>query len=325
MNSGTLLVSLDFELFWGMQDVHPLDDYHSNISGAKSVVDTMLGLFDDYSIHATWATVGFLFANNVEQLKGFLPSDEQRPTYKNAICNSYRCFEWIGKDANLGKYFFASELIDRIIRAEHQEIATHTFSHYYCKEAGQTTDQFKADMEAAKRIASELKGVDVKTLVFPRNQSESKYVDILSELGMVAYRGEEDDWIHSKMGSSRLMRIFRLLDSYIPLTGSGCYMPHKTPQGVVNLKGSRFLRPYNKKLAVFEKLKLWRIKKQMLHAAQKGLVFHLWWHPHNFGVKQEYHLAFLKKILEYYHVLSKKYGMRSLNILEAARKFNESR
>lgn len=56
----------------------------------------------------------------------------------------------------------------------------------------------------------------------------------------------------------------------------------------------------------------------MLHAAKKGLTFHLWWHPHNIGVMTEYHLKQLEELFEYYHTLKEKYGMRSLNMREAA-------
>lgn len=325
VNQSTLLISLDFELFWGMQDIQSLDGYRENISGAKAAVEGMLAMFEKYSIHATWASVGFLFARDLEQLKKYLPSQGLRPTYDNKPCDSYRCLAWMKENPKLGEYFFAPDLIQNIIQKKGQELASHTLSHYYCGERGQTVHQFAADIEAGKRIAAELFGAAVRTLVFPRNQSDPKYVDVLGKLGMLAYRGEEEDWIHSGAGRGVFMRVLRLLDSYIPLTGQGGYVPVKSPEGVLNLKGSRFLRPYSKKLAVLEKLKLRRIKKQMLHAARKGQVFHLWWHPHNFGVKLDYHMSFLEEILDYFQYLSREYGMRSLNMLEAAAEFDGAR
>ena len=38
-------------------------------------------------------------------------------------------------------------------------------------------------------------------------------------------------------------------------------------------------RPYG----FFKKLKMKRIKAQMTYAAKNDKLFHLWWHPHNFG------------------------------------------
>ena len=67
-----------------------------------------------------------------------------------------------------------------------------------------------------------------------------------------------------------------------------------------------------------EGLKLRRIKRQMLHAAKNGLTFHLWWHPHNVGVYTPEHMKQLEEIFSYYDELKKTYGMRSLNMREAA-------
>ena len=56
----------------------------------------------------------------------------------------------------------------------------------------------------------------------------------------------------------------------------------------------------------------------MRHAAKHGLTYHLWWHPHNLGVRTEEHLAQLEEIFRYYEELKEKYGMQSLNMREAA-------
>jgi hypothetical protein len=77
-------------------------------------------------------------------------------------------------------------------------------------------------------------------------------------------------------------------------------------------------KPYFKPLAFLEGLKIRRIKRQMLHAAKTGKTFHLWWHPHNVGVQTEFHMKQLEEIFSYYDELKKKYGMRSLNMDEAA-------
>ena len=71
-----------------------------------------------------------------------------------------------------------------------------------------------------------------------------------------------------------------------------------------------------------EGLKIRRIKKQMLHAAKNGLVFHLWWHPHNIGVFTDFHLKQLEEIFSYYQKLHDQYGMVSFNMEEAADYFD---
>ncbi len=61
---GTLIVSLDFELFWGMQDCVELERYEDHVLGGREAIPLLLELFGKHGIHATWATVGFQFASS---------------------------------------------------------------------------------------------------------------------------------------------------------------------------------------------------------------------------------------------------------------------
>ena len=96
MEHGTLIVSLDFELFWGMQDCHRLSEYEDHVLGGRKAIPRLLELFQKYGIHATWATVGFQFAENEEHVRKFFP--DQMPTYDHAELSGYRCFGQIGKN-----------------------------------------------------------------------------------------------------------------------------------------------------------------------------------------------------------------------------------
>lgn len=314
MSIPSLIVSLDFELFWGMQDCMELSKYEANVLGGRKAIPQMLELFEKHGIHATWATVGFLFGKDEAELRRFFP--KSLPTYDNAALSSYRCFGSIGTNEAEAPCYYSSSLVEQIATVSGQEIGSHTFSHYYCRESGQTIDQFRADMEAAKAIGKAY-GYDLQSVVLPRNQCEPEYTQVLTELGFTTYRDEENDWIHEKVKFRPLMRILRLADVYLPLTGQGGYVP-KIENGIVNLVGSRMYKPYFKPLAFLEWLKVRRIKMQMLHAAKNGLTFHLWWHPHNIGVHTDFHMKQLEEIFSYYDKLKEKYGMRSLNMSEAA-------
>ena len=313
--SGKLIVSLDFELFWGVQDTQTKENYKNNILGVEMAIPKMLELFGKHNIHATWATVGFMFAEDYEQLKEYLPVQHLRPTYANDERTTYRCLEADVRAEFESIWFYAPKLIKLIADAPGQEIGSHTFSHFYCREKGQTLKQFEADMLAAKKIAKD-KGYELTSVVLPRNQCEMEYTEVLQKLGFTAYRDEENDWIHEKVKIRPLMRLLRLTDVYIPLTGQGGYVP-SNENGIWNLEGSRMYKPYFKKLAFLEKLKIHRIKRQMLHAAKKGLTFHLWWHPHNVGARTDLHLKQLEEIFNYYNKLKDKYGMQSINMREA--------
>ena len=316
---GTLIVSLDFELFWGMLDCCKLEDYQDHVLGGRKAIPQLLALFRKYDIHATWAAVGFLFADNYTELEHYFPG--KKPTYRNEALDPYRAFSQIGCDEQEAPCFYAPSLLKQIAAVPGQEIGSHTFCHYYCREAGQTPEQFAADMASAKAIARD-HGYELTSVILPRNQCEPEYTEVLRQAGFTAYRDEENDWIHEKIRFRPLLRALRLADVYLPLTGQGGYQP-KNENGIWNLTGSRMYKPILKPLAVLEGLKMHRIKAQMRHAAKHGLTFHLWWHPHNIGVDTEKHLMQLEEIFGYYKMLQETYGMRSLNMREAAQKLSQ--
>lgn len=316
--NGTLIVSLDFELFWGMLDQCPLEDYQDHVLGGRRAIAQLLELFQTYGIHATWAAVGFLFAESYDELSSFFPAEALRPTYGNDALNPYRQFGKIGGNEQEAPCFYAPSLLRLIAQAPGQEIGSHTFSHYYCREAGQTPRQFAADMQAARAIA-QAHGYALTSAVLPRNQCEPEYTRVLRDCGFTAYRDEENDWIHEKIKFRPLLRLLRLADVYFPLTGQGGYRP-RNENGIWNLTGSRMYKPIFRPLEFLEGVKLRRIKRQMLHAAKHGLTFHLWWHPHNIGVRTQEHLAQLEALFRYYQQLHEAYGMESLNMREAAQK-----
>ena len=63
-HSGSFVISLDFELFWGVKDSKDIGQYWDNLAGVHLAVPKLLETFEKYNIHARWATVGFLFFNS---------------------------------------------------------------------------------------------------------------------------------------------------------------------------------------------------------------------------------------------------------------------
>jgi len=311
--SGKFVVSLDYELFWGMLEVFTLEQYQDNVLGGKKAIPALLDLFDKYGIHATWATVGYLFAENKEELKEFFPPQQLRPSYADSRLDPYAYLETIGDNEVEAPCFFAPGLLRRIAETPGQDIGTHTFCHYYCWAEGQTVEQFAEDMKAAKAIAAK-KGYDVTSVVLPRNQCDPEYTKVLHDLGYTAFRDLENDWVHRKVPIRILERACILLDAYLPLT-IGAYKPQKE-NGIWNLTGSKMYRPIMPKLRALEGLKMLRLKMQMCYAAKHGLTYHLWWHPHNLGVETQKHMQQLEEIFRWYEKLNKKYGMQSLNMRE---------
>jgi peptidoglycan/xylan/chitin deacetylase (PgdA/CDA1 family) len=318
-SSGTLVISLDLELYWGMRDIISLNDYQKHLQGVHQAIPAILELFKKYKIHATWATVGFLYCVDIEQLQKNIPS--QLPSYTRSEFDPYQYINTLKEEDNL-QLHFCPDLIELIKEYAGQEIGTHTFSHYYCLETGQTPAQFKADLNAAIAIAKKA-NLSTSSLVFPRNQYNSDYLALLSECGIDCYRGNETSSIYhyeTRDDERPLKRILRLLDAYLNLTGQNCHSWSDLRSNYpINIPSSRFLRPYFPKFKYLDGLRLRRITSGLEYAANHGLVYHLWWHPHNFGVNLAGNLNFLEKILQSYQKLNTQNKMQSLTMGEIAK------
>ncbi len=322
---GIFVISLDFELMWGVRDKMTLETYGKNILGVWEAIPKILQVFEEHKIRGTWATVGFLFASSKKELIDNCPAI--KPNYIDKNLSPYGgYFELVNKTDEIDKYHFASKLIDMILQFPEQEIATHTYSHYYCLESGQKKEDFKNDIMAAIEIAKK-KNIKIESIVFPRNQFNCEYLKIISDLGITSYRGNEKFWLYKEANLEEVnfkKRAIRLLDSYINISGHNTYsleeIEKKKPY---DFPSSRFLRPYSSNLKVFERLRLRRILKSMTYAAKRGEVFHLWWHPHNFGINQNENFYFLNKILSHYTQLNIKYDFRSYAMKDLSKMMEE--
>jgi len=316
-------LSLDFELFWGVRDNHRAQLYHRNIMGARHAIPAILDLFSQYQIRATWAAVGLLFFDNKVDLLNSLPSI--KPRYTNENLSPYTTIQSIGDSEDKDPYHYGLSLIKKIKNTPGQEVATHTFSHYYCLEPGHTVAAFQADLSAAI-AAAKLNNIEIKSLVFPRNQFNPECLAICEKYGITSYRGNENCILYAarnKGSESKLRRFARLVDTYFNLSGHHSFKLDDHHENILNVKASRFLRPYSKKLRYLEPLKLKRIKKSMSYTTKSNGIYHLWWHPHNFGVYTKENLNLLESILEHYNNLSQDYNMQCLTMSEIADRFQQ--
>jgi peptidoglycan/xylan/chitin deacetylase (PgdA/CDA1 family) len=312
-----LVISLDFELFWGVIDSKTVVNYGANIEGEWKAVPAMLALFKQYGVHVTWATVGMIMCKDFKQWSYFRPS--VMPTYEQERYSTYSVAPLV---LNFPKLFFARSLVDKILETDGQELASHTYSHFFCNETGTTIEQFAADLECAQAISKEC-GFKSTSLVFPRNQVKREYLRAASTAGFTAYRDNQDHWLYRDghyVPYGVAGRFVRAADAYIALTGNHtARLQHNIlTESLSSIPASMFLRPSSGS-SIIDKFSLARVRKGMLEAAITDAVFHLWWHPHNFGQKMETNLKNLEEILKYYRLLNQKYGMQSLSMRELAR------
>ncbi len=308
---GAFTISLDLELFWGVRDKRTVQGYEKNLTGVATAVDAMLAQFCQYAVRATWSTVGLLMVVDIEEARRDQP--KLKPMYEDSNLSPYHYInaQW---NSEYDGFHFANDIVEKIIQSPGQSVGTHTFSHYYAKEKGQSIAEFKADLSCAQAVST----VPLNSIVFPRNQYRADYVEVLPEFDIHSYRGNEVSWLYKSAESDDqglFKRSLRLLDSYINLTGNNTTSWSEIAASYpYNIPSSRFLRPWNKKLAPFDFVKLARMKRAMTYAAKHHEVFHLWWHPHNFGVNLNENIEMLRHVLEHYKFLHQKYGMRSLSM-----------
>ena len=323
VQNGVFVISLDFELYWGVRDSRTIEQYGNHIRGVWKVIPRLLDLFDRYNVSATFATVGFLFSENGEDINEFLP--DKKPDYADKRISPYLSnneFEQKHKELH-----FALPLIQKIKQHPNHEIASHTFSHYYCMEEGQTVSDFRDDMTSAKTIAQK-EQVRLQSLVFPRNQWRSGYLEIAKQMGIIAYRGNETAWFQKPKKEediSLVERFFRISDAYVNISGHNCFHLEKSDEKFpLNIRGSRFLRPHHPRLSFLDPLRKKRIIKSLRHAAKNKTIYHLWWHPHNFGVRQEKNFAFLESILKEFQKLNCQYNFESKTMTALAKEYTPS-
>lgn len=311
-----LVISLDFELMWGNIESWTTEGYGtSHVSHVREVITRLLALFEQYQVKATFATVGFIM-----QKKEDVKTPLRIPTYQNKVLSPYGDF--ISSIAPQKEHlYFATDIIEKLKSSQNVEIGTHTYCHYYCLEKGQTVEQFDADMEMAVAVAKE-SGIVLKSIVFPRNQVSDDYLSVCRRHGITSYRGNARKYFNTPKNTLEAYKnkVCRLLDAYLNIGGNTSYQLEKGDKPIRNIPASRFLRPYSRLLFFLEGLRFRRIRKEMEYAAKHGEVYHLWWHPHNFGANIDKNLIFLERILKTYQELHNQYGMMSMTMGEVSEK-----
>jgi peptidoglycan/xylan/chitin deacetylase (PgdA/CDA1 family) len=308
------VISLDFELHWGVRDHSaPQAGVADSLIASRDMVTTLAELFVQRHIRATWATVGLLFASTADEAGRHMPA--LRPTYDRPELDPYG--EPIGRDEHDDPLHLAGSLVDQLCGLEGQEVASHTFSHFYCLEDGPDESAFGADLRAAQEAAS-ARGLRLKSLVLPRNQWRDDYASIVLATGFECIRGPQPGWANrSRRGedTSLGVRAARLATTYAgPALHTFGWDQVAEPSGLCNIPASTFLRPLSPRTRSLESRQYHRIVAGLRDAARQGRILHLWWHPQNFVTDPQANLALLARVLDELDRLRETEGMRSLSM-----------
>jgi peptidoglycan/xylan/chitin deacetylase (PgdA/CDA1 family) len=314
-----MVISLDFELHWGIRDhADRTTAAYADLAPSRRVVSELSAMFEARGVRATWATVGMLFASTRDEVEAVRPT--RRPAYRRPDLDPYT--EPIGATEDLDPEHLAGSLVRQLAALPGQEVASHTFSHFYCLEDGQTEADLRADLAAAQAIAAPL-GLTLTSLVLPRNQWNPRYAGAVLDAGFTCIRGPQPSFGHrarAQEGHGALDRAGRLVDTY-----AGIAPPPTTawdevlrPDGLCDVPASAFLRPYSPGRRRLEPLRQRRLRSGLRDAARRGRILHLWWHPQNFARHPRESYALLEELLDEFDRLSHSDGLRSLTMRDVA-------
>ena len=312
MDKGVFCISLDFEKYWGIHDVCTWQEKESQFKNLEKTVIRLINLLEQHQIHCTWAVVGLLAEPDAIKLHA-----HSEIPYKN---KSYSPFPLSSKKyTGIQSYLIsANHEIELLKKSEFQEVASHTYSHYYSLEEGPTDADFVLDLDRMQTVINQ----PLKSIVFPRNQINARHLELCHKSGFTCYRGNQESkpWNNSTFEDEGLLKkTMRWSDAYFKLAKTNSYRVQdlQKKQGLVNIPASRFFRPYGSS-SFLEKQKMKRIKTEMETAAKNNKIYHLWWHPHNLTNQTELVFKQLAELINHYKKLNQQYGFTTLNMSEIA-------
>jgi hypothetical protein len=191
-----LVFSIDFELAWGWyrtkDKAEPLLYANEMACQTRHNFPTILALFGQYEIPATWAIVGHLFLERCARNNGKLHPEILRIPY---FVNEYWCYidgDWFdfdaGSDFQTAPECYAPDLIQQILDSKiDHEIACHTFSHIDLSDDRCPSQVADSELKACINVARSW-DIELKSFIFPGTLTGN--LASLKKYGFSAYRIE---------------------------------------------------------------------------------------------------------------------------------------
>lgn len=262
--TGRFIISLDCEGKWGMADV--LEDYHHRLLTDEALAKVYGEIVAQFAAHDMPATFAFVMA--------FTLDAEQRRQFDHFLADSGRKDAWLEHfwaDRRAGRTsgWFQPEALEIVRRDGRHEIGCHGFCHRDLADGAISDEGAEAELEAAA-AAARLKGVELRTFVFPRNSVG--HVALLGRRGYIGYR--EARPVGSRVGA---------LAQELNLWPEPEAAARPAPGDPVAIPAGYFLNwRFGPRRYVPRAVTVRRWKTLLDRAADTGGVAHLWFHPHNF-------------------------------------------
>lgn len=264
---GTFILSLDCEGKWGMAD--HLDRFHDEMLTSARLAgayEALAAMFQRFEINATFAFVmAFLLAETErEEFRDLLLGNVDEP---DAWLQRYR------QDRAAGSLegWHLPEALEIARSAPGSEIACHGFCHRPLGNGLISDEGTRAELAGARRVA-ELKGIDLRTFIFPRNMVG--HLKQICDAGFIGYRTALPSAAGMAGRGLRVAEEFNLWRAPQPRVSV-------EPNGLVPIPAGYFFNwRYGMRRWVPSEVTQMRWRNLLRRGASGGVV-HLWLHPHN--------------------------------------------
>ena len=298
MSIAKFIISLDCEMLWGVQCSGGVERYPYLRDGFESYYDTLLNLFDQYNIDATFAFVASMAL-----------TDKEFSECCHSLSTPQGYGLWLDKIENKSRQnalsWFNASLISKVVQAKQKhEIGSHTWTHIKFDADVVSSDVASIELLKSHSILSQCCGQSVKSFIFPGNHIA--HLDQYQKSSYKIYRGKDEVWYQILP----FKRFFHFLDQCFPVAPRGVGM-RLDLYGNCYLPGSIMLFPYDGiRKYIPDCVRYIKIKRGIDKVIREGKIFHLWFHPWNLGgSKRMLHL--LEKTLWY---VAKKRSERQLEV-----------
>jgi hypothetical protein len=264
---GYFIVSLDCEGKWGFAD-HITAHHDAYLTDANLLMAyrKLLALFARYEVSVTFAFV-----------MAFTLSDAERATLADLLRdvvverqNWLRYYRAAERDGRSDGWFCPRALDEVRMHPEH-EVGCHGFCHAPLAEAGIAPDDAAMELAAASAVAA-MKGLELRTFVYPRNQIG--YRALLCKHGYVGYR----ETLNRRRGvlgrAESIASEFNVFARSQPMLEEAEGLCRIPPGYFFNWRAG-----VRAKVPMAVTLRRWA--SILRHAADRHEVAHLWFHPHN--------------------------------------------
>lgn len=297
-----LFISLDFELLWGAYGLRTSKKFKKNVLTGKKAIPSIIQILNKYNVESTWACVGALALDNKNKLvTEFEYIDPKYPDLKSF--KNY--FKDVGNSEEDDPLHFGKQVIEEHLLSDKIELASHSFTHLRYLDQENREDVFDKDTYVSKKVLESIQKKQIETNIFPKNQYSLQALKLLKDRQFLSYR--PSTFFSGKRSTagtkeeSFSFKIKRILKETIPNSNQGEYTFQPHAQYV-----TRFLRPFKSKMLSYYQLNI--IKSELHFCALNQIDYHLWWHPHNFGINPKLSILQLETLLQYFDSLRDKFN-----------------